>query len=117
MEKDKDILKRIGRDSGMKVPDGYFESFTSRMAGQLGEPEIEKEEAPTLWQRVRPWLYMAAMFAGIALMVRLFVPEKEDGSTPVAETEVTITNENVEDYLFYSNVDEYSVYEYLALGD
>ncbi|WP_455497506.1 hypothetical protein [Coprobacter sp.] len=117
MEKDKDILKRIGCDSGMKVPDGYFESFTSRMVNRLGESEIEKEEKVTIWQRIKPWLYMTAMFAGIALMVRLFVPEKEIENTSVAETEVNMTNENVEDYLFYSNVDEYSVYEYLALGD
>ena len=116
MEKDKDILKQVGRDTGMRVPDGYFESFTSRMVSQLDNFEVVEPEKPTVWQRVRPWLYMAAMFAGIALMVRLFVPEKRSSSV-VAETEVSITNENVEDYLFYSNVDEYSVYEYLALGE
>ena len=116
MEKDKDILKQVGRDTGMRVPDGYFESFTSRMVSQLDNFEVVEPEKPTVWQRVRPWLYMAAMFAGIALMVRLFVPEKRSSSV-VAETEVSITNENVEDYLFYSNVDEYSVYEYLELGE
>ena len=116
MEKDKDILKQVGRDTGMRVPDGYFEGFTSRMVSQLDNFEVVEPEKPTVWQRVRPWLYMAAMFAGIALMVRLFVPEK-DSSSVVAETEVSITNENVDDYLFYSNVDEYSVYEYLALGE
>ena len=83
MEKDKDILKQVGRDTGMRVPDGYFESFTSRMVSQLDNFEV---------------------------------PEKRSSSV-VAETEVSITNENVEDYLFYSNVDEYSVYEYLALGE
>ena len=36
---------------------------------------------------------------------------------PHDDTKLSITNENVEDYLFYSNVDEYSVYEYLALGE
>ena len=100
MEKDKDILKQVGRDTGMRVPDGYFESFTSRMVSQLDNFEVVEPEKPPVWQRVR----------------RLFVPEKRSSSV-VAETEVSITNENVEDYLFYSNVDEYSVYEYLALGE
>ena len=68
MEKDKDILKQVGRDTGMRVPDGYFESFTSRMVSQLDNFEVVEPEKPTVWQRVRPWLYMAAMFAGIALM-------------------------------------------------
>ena len=72
MEKDKDILKQVGRDTGMRVPDGYFEGFTSRMVSQLDNFEVVEPEKPTVWQRVRPWLYMAAMFAGIALMVRLF---------------------------------------------
>ena len=89
MEKDKDILKQVGRDTGMRVPDGYFEGFTSRMVSQLDNFEVVELEKPTVWQRVRPWLYMAAMFAGIALMVRLFVPEK-DSSSVVAETEVSI---------------------------
>lgn len=115
MKKDAGILKQMGRDTGMRVPDGYFENFTSRMVSQLGEPQIVKEKV-TVWKRVTPWLYLAAVFCGIALMVRIFIPEKESPAS-ITETEMTITNENIEDYLFYSNVDEYSVYEYLALGE
>lgn len=114
MKKDRKILEQIERHAGMNVPEGYFEDFTSRMIAQLGELEEIKIQKVTVWERVRPWLYMAAMFGGIALMLRLFVPKEETSS--VAEENV-ITNENVEDYLFYSNVDEYSVYEYLALGE
>ncbi len=40
MEKDKDILKQVGRDTGMRVPDGYFEGFTSRMVSQLDNFEV-----------------------------------------------------------------------------
>lgn len=58
MEKDKDILKQVGRDTGMRVPDGYFEGFTSRMVSQLDNFEVVELEKPTVWQRVRPWLYM-----------------------------------------------------------
>ena len=55
MEKDKDILKQVGRDTGMRVPDGYFEGFTSRMVSQLDNFEVVEPEKPTVWQRVRPW--------------------------------------------------------------
>ena len=46
MEKDKDILKQVGRDTGMRVPDGYFESFTSRMVSQLDNFEVVEPEKP-----------------------------------------------------------------------
>ena len=48
MEKDKDILKQVGRDTGMRVPDGYFESFTSRMVSQLDNFEVVEPEKPTV---------------------------------------------------------------------
>ena len=44
MEKDKDILKQVGRDTGMRVPDGYFEGFTSRMVSQLDNFEVVELE-------------------------------------------------------------------------
>lgn len=66
--------------AGLDVPDGYFESFTARITAGLPErPElehpddIEAETAPrTFWQTVRPYVYMAAMFAGVWLMLQLF---------------------------------------------
>lgn len=61
----------------MSVPDGFFDDFAARMEAILPErPEIENEQAPVppsgLWQRVRPYVYMAAMFAGIWLMLQMF---------------------------------------------
>lgn len=64
--------------AGMKVPEGYFADFAARMNAELPDrPELErpdtvKEEPRTVWQRVRPYVYMAAMFAGIWLMLQMF---------------------------------------------
>ena len=38
-----DILDRIGRKSGMTVPDGYFEQFADRMKNSLPEVPWETE--------------------------------------------------------------------------
>ncbi|MBR5639821.1 MAG: hypothetical protein IKW83_08670 [Muribaculaceae bacterium] len=38
----------------------------------LPEVQITEEEKPTLWVRLRPFVYMAAMFAGIWLMMNIF---------------------------------------------
>ena len=70
MKSDKEnILKKVDHRDGMTVPDGFFDDFCRRMEGQLPYNEAAEStrilEAPrTLWQRVRPFAYMAAMFAG-----------------------------------------------------
>ena len=69
-----DPAKRIG--DGFREPEGYFDDFVRRMEPQL--PRREEVEnplpvrKPTLWTRMRPYTYMAAMFCGIWLMLQLF---------------------------------------------
>lgn len=79
MNKQNDILSRIDRQSGLTVPSGYFEDFAAKMAEALpARKELEHPEAvilpaPTLWTRVRPYVYLAAMFAGVWCMLKMFV--------------------------------------------
>lgn len=72
MKEEDKILKKIGTENPFRVPDGYFENLTSEVMNRL--PEKEKLTAvqtePTIWQKVRPWLYMTAMFIGAALIIR-----------------------------------------------
>ena len=76
MKKGDDILKKINRTDGMTVPEGFFEDFAAKMEAMLPErPEAEQPrriEHRTTWQRVRPYVYMAAMFAGIWCMLKMF---------------------------------------------
>lgn len=60
----------------MTVPEGYFTDFNARMAAALPDRHIAPADtvAPrSLWQRVRPYVYMAAMFAGVWCMLKMFV--------------------------------------------
>lgn len=57
----------------MTVPEGYFSDFQRRMMEAL--PELPAAEVPkprSKWQIIRPYVYMAAMFAGIYLMLNIF---------------------------------------------
>ena len=73
MSKEKaDILSKIGKDAGFKVPDGYFDDFAERVAKDLPKPTLTPIEPVTRWQRIRPFVYMAAMFVGIWLMMKIF---------------------------------------------
>lgn len=75
-DKDNNILDKIGRRDRLAVPEGFFEDFARRMQAELPEnPDAENTRvlAPkTFWERVRPFVYMAAMFAGIWCMLKMF---------------------------------------------
>ena len=65
-QEESDILKQIGKDAGFKVPENFFAEFNQKMSDSLPQVEITRvDERPTLWTRLRPYAYMAAMFAGI----------------------------------------------------
>ncbi len=76
-DKENHILDKVARRDGMTVPPGFFEEFSKRVISELPEnPEAEHPRmapAPqTFWGRVRPYVYMAAMFAGIWCMFKMF---------------------------------------------
>ena len=78
MKNQSDILNRIDRKDGLTVPEGYFENFAAKMIESL--PYRDEAEKPvaiihapaTFWSRVRPYVYLAAMFAGIWCMLKMF---------------------------------------------
>lgn len=88
-----DPLKKINHDSGMTVPEGYFAEFNARMVRELPPIDFEKngvQEAVrrTLWQRVRPYAYMAAMFAGVWCMMNMFNIMRPDADLSVSNNPV-----------------------------
>lgn len=118
---DSETLKGFSRDDGMRVPDGYFADFARRMEAALPEQPWEKPEAKpvprTLWQAVRPYVYMAAMFAGIWCMMNLFDLIRPATSSVYPEGNSTLTaaiNDDAffSDY-FISEIDESDLYDRL----
>ena len=87
MKPDNDILKQVDRRSGMTVPDDYFANFARQMMQQLPEKEFESTDKKILprtwWQRCRPYVYLAAMFAGIWCMMKTFDLMSGDTIIPV----------------------------------
>lgn len=75
-----EIIDKIAADGdGCTVPEGYFADFAVKMSGRLPFREeldtpIAQQAAPknTKWLRVRPYVYMAAMFAGAWCMLKMF---------------------------------------------
>lgn len=72
MKEEDILLKKLGKENSFKVPDGYFENLTSEVMNKLPEKEkvVFKEEPVSTWTRLKPLLYLAAMFVGAALIIR-----------------------------------------------
>lgn len=71
MKKEENNLDRLKGTNPFTVPEGYMEGLTERIMSQLPEKPEERAKRISLMDRVRPWLYMAAVFAGLGLFSRL----------------------------------------------
>lgn len=117
MGKEDNILRKVGTKNPFNVPDRYFEEFTPKLMDMLPEKEpLPYSQEVTLWQRVKPWLYMTAMFCGIMLSVRIFVgePKKNDFIEFSQIDKENISAEEWETIIDRTLMDDYSIYEYLT---
>lgn len=120
MKEEKNLLEKCGKKNPFTVPEGYFESFTDKLMEQL--PEKESQEVPEtgMWQRIKPWVYMAAMFCGLMLSVRVFVGEKA-GNTPEEIPEnisvSELPDELIDPIFNQTMMDDYTLYQYLTDAD
>lgn len=66
-----DVLK--GKQP-FRVPEGYMAGLTNQIMDRLPElPEKEESQSVSLMDRIRPWLYLAAVFIGMGLFFRIIV--------------------------------------------
>ena len=66
------ILEKAGRETGYKVPDNYFNDVRRRIIADLPEYRVQEQPKLSIWKRIQPYVYMAAMFAGIWCMMKMF---------------------------------------------
>ena len=119
MKEEDKLVKKIGTENPFRVPEGYFEGFTSDLMSRL--PEKEKTDIhrePTTWEKVRPWLYMAAMFIGAALIIRVASPGESVSNgqqqQQIAADESDIEMEYIRTAIENTMMDDYSLYVYLS---
>ena len=72
MSVDNKFKEKYGTSTGFRVPDNFFEIKFKEISETL--PEYKMPVIPKLsrWHRVRPYVYLAAMFAGIWCMMKMF---------------------------------------------
>lgn len=116
--KEEEIIKKCGTESPFTVPEGYFEQFTEKLMGQLPDTTHNAEERDTpvisLWQRVKPWIYLAAMFSGVMFSAKVFLGTDAGQAESMAQTEEVLTDEEIDTMMEYAMVDDYTLYRYLT---
>ena len=121
MKDEKELMARCGKKSPFKVPEGYFEQFHEQLMSSLPEPEAlaTAPAAPvSLMARIKPWLYMAAMFVGTIFMVQglMFVQETRFSAEEMALTEEIYADE-ADEFMSTSLYNEYTLYSYLITDE
>ena len=101
------ILDKLGKNPGFKVPENYFNDFNAKLLESLPEVKITEEVKPTMWVRVRPFIYMAAMFAGVWLMMNIFSIGKSSASSEQRAAQISAgvaVEKNADELINYDSV-------------
>ena len=118
MKKNKNIKDRVGNQNPFDVPSGYFEHLSDQIMSSLPERESEVSvgvEEVSLWGRFKPWVYMAAMFIGAALIIRIAsVHHNSVNVDPTYAYEEEISDDYLDISIEKAQMDDYSLYVYLT---
>ncbi len=111
MRTEQDNLNRLKKgENPFHVPEGYFEKLTDNIMCRLPENLPEKEVKVSWMDRMRPWFYMAAVFAGLGLFFKAIVQVDDQAGQPdslLVKTNVNtmalplVQESEDEDYLEY----------------
>lgn len=114
-------MDKVRRENSFRIPDGYFENLTSEVMSRLPEKNerpVNVKKQPTRWEKIKPWLYMTAMFVGAALIVRVASVDRTADTTDwiaMDDTELEmISDEYFNSVVNNSMLDDYSLYVYLT---
>lgn len=103
-------LEEIDRKRNpFKVPDNYFARLNEEIMNHLPEKEIVPPQTVSLWEKVKPWVYMAAMFVGLYITIQFLTKQADNGNVASRQSVV----QNQESYWSTVQVTEEEFYEYL----
>lgn len=110
------IQKQVGKSNPFSVPEGYFEQLQEQLMESLPEKQPHEKEwlEPTWWQKVRPLVYLAAMFVGAALIMRVATVNLVPGAQTAMPDEQEDEMQYIANVIDESMIDDYSLYLYLT---
>lgn len=61
-----------------KLPDNYFARFNDEIMNRLPEKEMVVPASVSLWDKVKPWVYLAAMFVGFYITIQFLTKDHKN---------------------------------------
>ncbi len=110
-------LEEIDKSNNpFKVPEDYFTQFNEDIMKQLPEKQIFARQPIRLWDRVKPWVYLAAMFIGMYFTINILLKKSDDlANEPqtIISEQFSINTPNYENYWSTVQMSEEEFYHYL----
>lgn len=111
-------LEEIGKDKNpFKIPENYFAQFNEDMMARLPEKEIVAPQPVSLWDKVKPWVYLAAMFVGLYVTINFLMKapgnENPDGMQVATQQTLSDSHTNTDVYWSKAQITEEEFYHYL----
>jgi hypothetical protein len=85
MEAKESKLEKLKGQNPFRVPEGYMEGLTSRIMSRIPDDVAQHREAKviSLGERIRPLLYLAAVFIGLIFLFRVLINPETSANTPL----------------------------------
>lgn len=113
MKTKKQTLAEIGNKVPFKVPENYFSELNDSIMANLPEKEAPVVEVVTMWDKVKPWLYMAAMFFGLFFTIRLITTSTQPNSTNAEENTASTITSSQQNYWNDVSISEEEFFDYI----
>jgi hypothetical protein len=99
-------LERLKGQKPFKTPEGYWDGLTKQIMNQLPERILEEPKKVSLMARVLPWMYLAAVIAGLGMFFDFLNGNNKKDSVNIVYNTPDITTSFLEqedevDYLEY----------------
>ena len=123
MEKKYSNMEDLKKNNPFLVPEGYMEGLTAQIMSQLPEKETPKEtpkekpKSQTVYSRMRPWFYAAAVFVGLCFFANTYIDFERNNSIETSDmwsdgdlSDVALSAQASDEDFFEYVEAQYSVY-------
>lgn len=116
METNFNNIQEVNKENPFKVPENYFARFNEEIMQRLPEKEFVPPRKVSLWEKAKPWVYLAAVLAGLYFTITFVTRSPEEGGlfSSRKEAPVSTTMESASDsYWSTVCITEEEFYQYL----
>ena len=108
MDINQNKLNQFKDKQPFKLPSNYMEGLTEQIMSSLPEAPLQIEQPVTLMTKLRPYFYMAAMFASMVFILKLMIGDAAINTQQTLDkaTMYTAKSDDVADDEFLEYIEE-----------